>query len=144
MRVLLDLAAAATALFCSACAKQESTFLSCALSTASGDRQTYTFEFKQHEDSLFWIDGTQELEVVRNTESQLWADHSGKFRPFAYGQTSFRLNRATGGAELFYSRKPTPQEITACQKGHNFGCESWLVLSEHTETGQCKKSERRI
>lgn len=124
--------------------RQNGTFISCTLSAPSSARQNYTFEFKPKENSLFWVEGTQELEVIRNTESQLWAQHTGKYRPFAYDQTSFQLNRVTGNAELFYSRKPTPGEISSCQNGHNFGCDSWVVLTEHTETGVCTKQTRRI
>ncbi len=119
-------------------------FISCTLSDSSSTHQTYTFEFKPHNKSLFWVEGTQELEVIRNTDSQLWATHSGHYRPFAYDQTSFQLNRATGSAEIFYSRKPTPGEVASCQKERNWGCDSWPVLTEHTETGLCKKQVRRI
>ena len=119
-------------------------FISCTLSAPSGDQQPYTFEFKPDMRYLLWVEGTQVLDVTRNTDSQLWATHSGKYRPFAYDHTSFQLNRATGEAELSYSRTPTNDEVTSCKNGHNFGCDAWIVLTEHTEVGLCEKQTRRI
>ena len=124
--------------------KTGSIFLSCTLSSPLGVQNAYTFEFNPSKNYLLWIEGTKELDIIRNTDSQLWGVHDDHYHPFAYDQTSFQLNRASGNVEIFYSRKPTLDEISNCKKGHNFGCDSWFVLTEHTETGVCKRQERQI
>lgn len=119
-----------------------SIFLSCTLSSALGAKNAYTFEFNPSKNYLLWIEGTKKLDIIQNTDSQLWGVHDGHYHPFVYDRTSFQLNRASGNVEIFYSRKPTLDEIFNCKKGHNFGCDSWFVLTEHTETGVCKRQER--
>jgi len=122
----------------------EQVFLSCALTDRSNQTHQYSFEFKPNKPYLFWVEGTQELKVIRNTDSQLWGEHSGRFRQFPYDHSSFQLNRVTGSAEITYSRKPTTEEVAKCKKERSWGCDDFVVLTERTETGHCQVRERQI
>ena len=127
------------------CSKSvEQTFFSCALKDGLNQVHQYSFEFNPSKSYLFWVDGTQELKVIRNTESQLWGEHSGKYHEFPYDKTSFQLNRITGDAEMFYSRKLTTEEESTCKKTHGIGCGDNLVLAEHSESGHCQTRDRKI
>lgn len=132
--------------FCGiSCSKpSEQTFFSCILRDKSNQAHQYSFEFNATKPYLFWVEGTQELKVVRNTPSQLWGEHPAKYQQFPYDQTSFQLNRVTGDAEVFYSRKPTAEEMESCSKDPGWGCDSYLVLTEHSEAGNCQVRERKI
>ena len=127
------------------CSKEpDQVFLSCVLTDSSKTTHRYSFEFKPNKPYLFWVEGSQELKVIRNTDSQLWCEHSTKYQLFQYDVTSFQLNRVTGSAIIYYARKPTTEEVAKCMKDPGWGCDSWVGLAEHTETGHCQVRERQI
>ncbi len=119
-------------------------YFSCKLSDGTRHVQYYTFQFNQEKQYLFWVEGTQQLKVVRNTKTQLWGEHTGHFRKFSYDSTLFHLNRITGDAELDYAKKPTAVEVSKCEKKRGFGCYDSMILTPHTKIGLCKKVKRRI
>jgi hypothetical protein len=85
-------------------------YLSCSLANARGHHFHYSFAFDSQGGTLFWVGGSQELEVFLNTSSQLWVFHASRFRDFPYERTDFRVNRITGAAEITYLRNPTDDE----------------------------------
>ena len=123
---------------------QEQVFLTCDLMGNSKQVRQYSYRFEPETPSLFWVEGSQEMKVIRITDSQLWAEHSARFHQFSYDQTSFQLNRVTGQATIFYSRQPHPEEIAECEKDPGWGCDNFVVLEEHTETGECQVTEPKI
>lgn len=119
-------------------------YLSCSLVGPSGQRYLYSFAFDEEKGTLFWVEGGQKFKILRNTSTQLWAEHGMKFRDFPHDQTGCRLNRVTGVAEIYYLRKPSPDQIASCKKAHNWGCEDPLVLTEKSESGTCDLTDRAI
>ena len=119
-------------------------YLSCSLTGPDNNRKQYSFAFDPERGTLFWVEGTQKLEVSRNTSTQLSASHEVKFHDFAYDMTHFRLNLVTGAAEISYSRKPSSAEVASCKKERNWGCEDYLVLTEKSENGTCNVTDRAI
>ena len=119
-------------------------YLACSLTDKSNTVYDYSFVFNPKKETFFWINGTQNFMVIRNTSSQLWAWQEMKFRNFPHDRTYFRLNRVSGEAEMSYVRKPSAQEIAKCKKEQSFGCESFFVLEERSENGRCRLTERAI
>lgn len=119
-------------------------YLTCSLTGPEHVVHQYSFAFDPEKSTLFWVDGTQEFKVIRNTSTQLWASHEMKFRDFPHDATDFRLNRVTGAAEVNYLQKPAAVEIAKCKKEGSWGCEDFLVLTEKVEHGDCQIAERAI
>jgi hypothetical protein len=119
-------------------------YLVCSLIGPENTRYQYSFSFDTEKSTLFWIEGSQKLKVIRNTSTQLWASHKMKFRDFPHDETDFRLNRVTGAAEISYLRKPSPADIAGCMRERNWGCEDLIVLTEKSESGTCKVIDRVV
>ena len=119
-------------------------YLSCSLVGSANQTFRYSFAFGEAKATLLWVEGNQELRVVRNTATQLWASHDGKFRKFPHDATDFRLNRVTGAAEVNYLHRPLPAEVANCKKQRSWGCEDAFVLAQFSETGRCTAVERAI
>lgn len=117
-------------------------FMSCSLKDAQGASQNYSFEVDSKKPRLYWVEGSQEMRIVRNTDSQLWAEHGAKSKNFDYNLTGFKLNRVTGEASVSYSKKPSAAEVQAC--GKEWWCTYDIVLSEHDEHGTCTRQDRKI
>jgi len=127
-----------------ATAQAKEIYLACSLSDASNQTYEYSFAFDPKKETFFWVEGTQNLKVIRNTSSQLWALHTSRFRDFPHDQPYFYLNRVSGAAKISYVRKPYPEEAAKCKKEQNWGCDSFFVLAERDEIGRCKLTERTI
>lgn len=138
--VLLFVVLAVASLGASGC----ETYLACSLTDADGKRYQYSFAFDAEKVALFWVEGSQKFEVVRDTSTQLWASHEVKFRDFPYDAMDFRLNRVTGAAEISYLRKPSPVDVASCKKERNWGCEDFQVLTEKSENGTCTVVDRVV
>lgn len=113
--------------------------LFCTLTDRSDNAYEYSFELNTDEPFLFWIERAQDLNVLRSSHSDIWAEHSAKHRPFDYDHVTFQLSRATGAAKIFYSRKPTSGEIA--KRGTAAWCEAPLVLAEYDESGLCQATQ---
>lgn len=123
-------------------ARAQEIYLACALVGPQKSDYRYSFTFDPGKGKLFWVEGSQEFEVFRNTSTELWASHGMKFRDFPHDSTDFRLNRVTGAAEVTYLRKPSPAEVASCKKQRSWGCEDFIVLTQHAETGSCTVVDR--
>lgn len=119
-------------------------YLSCSLVGPNDQNFQYSFAFNPTKETLSWVEGSQEFKVFRNTSTQLWASHKMKFRDFAYDQTDFRLNRVTGVAEINYLHKTSGAEVESCKKQRSWGCDDFLVLTEHSEAGRCTVVDRVV
>lgn len=119
-------------------------YLSCTLMAAKQQSTKYSFAFDQDKDTLLWVEGSNDWKVIRNTSAQLWASHAMKFRDFQYETTDFRLNRITGSAEITYLHAPSAEDVASCKKSKGFGCEDPLVLTEHSEAGNCVVVDRVV
>ena len=125
-------------------ASSQELYLSCSLVDPKGQNFQYSFGFNPTKETLLWVEGSQKYKVFRNASTQLWASHKMKFRDFAYDQTDFRLNRVTGVVEINYLQKLTGAEVESCKKERGWGCDSFLVLTEHSETGRCTVVDRVV
>lgn len=134
--------AALASLILGGCSRE--TYLACSLVGPGNKPYQYSFAFDPEKITLFWVEGTQEFKVFRNTSTQLWASHEMKFRDFPHDQTDFRLNRVTGAAEMNYLRKPSATDVANCKKERNWGCEDFLVLTEKSENGTCAVVDRMV
>ena len=119
-------------------------YITCSLTGPQNMQYQYSFAFDSDESTLFWIEGTQHFQVIRNTSTQLWASHEKKFGDFPHDETHFRLNRVTGAAEMQYLLKPSAADIYSCKKTRNSGCEDLLVLTEKSEHGTCRVVDQAI
>jgi len=119
-------------------------YLACSMTGPEFTVNQYSFVFDAQKSSLFWIEGTQSFKVIRNTSTQLWASHAMKFQDFQYDATDFRLNRVTGAAEINYLRKPSKAKVVECNKERSWGCDDFLVLTEKSEHGSCKITDRKV
>jgi hypothetical protein len=119
-------------------------YLTCSLTGPEQVVHQYSFAFDPEKSTLFWVEGTQEFKVIRNTSTQLWASHEMKFRDFPHDATDFRLNRVTGASEINYLQEPSAAEVAKCKKEKSWGCEDFLVLTEKSEHGDCQIAERAI
>ena len=119
-------------------------YLTCSLTDPEQVVRQYSFAFDPEKSTFFWVEGSQEFKVIRNTSMQLWASHEMKFRDFSHDATDFRLNRVTGAAEINYLQKPSATEVAKCRKERSWGCEDFLVLTEKSERGDCQIAERAI
>ena len=119
-------------------------YLACSLVGPGSQSYQYSFSFDAEKATLFWVEGTQKFKVIRNTSTQLWGSHEMKFRDFPHDATDFRLNRVTGAAEMNYLRKPSTADVASCKKERNWGCESFLVLTEKSENGTCAVADRLV
>lgn len=119
-------------------------YFTCSLIGPEGARSHYSFSLDSDNSTLFWVEGTQKFEIIRNTTTQLWGSHKTKFHEFPHDETDFRLNRVTGEAEINYLRKPSAADVTSCKNARNWGCEAFLVLTEKSERGACQVVDRAI
>jgi len=119
-------------------------YLTCSLTGPEHVVHEYSFAFDLEKSTFFWVEGTQEFKVIRNTSTQLWTSHEMKFRDFPHDATDFRLNRVTGTAEINYLQKPSVAEVAKCKKERSWGCEEFLVLTEKSEHGDCQVADRAI
>lgn len=126
------------------CSSTNPLYLSCSLTNAKGAQASYSFAFDPHKSTLLWVEPSQPFKVTKNTDAELWAEHTMKYRDFSYDQADFRLNRVTGEGRISYLKKPTAQEIEQCNKERGWGCNSFLVLTEHDEAGSCAIVQRRV
>lgn len=125
-------------------ASAQEIYLACAVIGPQKSDYRYSFAFDPGKGTLFWVEGSQEFKVLRNTSTQLWASHEMRFRDFPHDSTDFRLNRITGAAEVNYLRKPSPIEVAHCKQQRSWGCEDLIVLTQHAETGSCTVVDRII
>jgi hypothetical protein len=136
--ILLSLVAAHTQ------AARAELYLACSLVGPGAQNFEYSFAFDPAKGALLWVKGSQELKISRNTPSQLWASHAGKFRDFPHDGTDFRLNRVTGAVEINYLHKPLPAEVADCKKQRSWGCSDPIVLTQYSESGRCAIVDRVI
>lgn len=116
--------------------------LVCLLVGPGSKSYQYSFVFDSEKSSLYWVEGTQAFEVIRNTSTDLWGAHQIKFRDFPHDATNFYLNRVTGAAEMTYSQKRSATAVADCKKVQSWGCEDSLVLTENSEIGTCSVLNR--
>ena len=120
-------------------------YLTCALMGPQNRDYRYSFAFDPAKGTLFWVEGSQEFKIFRNTATQLWASHKVKYRDFPHDETDFRLNRVSGSAEINYLRNPSPADVASCKRqGSSFSCEDSVVLSQYNEFGSCTVVDRVI
>jgi hypothetical protein len=125
-------------------------FLACKVITPNNVYKSYTFSFDESKNTLYLVDSSQQMKVLRNNDTQLWASQTEKiYRDFNYDYLTFYLNRITGEAEISYAIQPSEKEITECKnnpeiKNKKWPCESYPVLTEKTEQGSCEIVKRKI
>ena len=117
-------------------------FLSCSMVREDEQSFQYSFVFNPEEEYLFWVEGSNEWEIIRNTSAQFWASRDTRIRGLK-AREIFKLNRITGAARINYSREPTPEELE--NYNYAFWCTAgYIVLTEYTEVDSCMIVNRVI
>ena len=131
-------------LLCFGCAQSQKLYLSCAMSDQTGARHDYTFEVDERRKTLFWVEGTQDFEVQRLTDTQIWGSHDQQFGPDPYDLASFHLNRVTGEGTIAFFREPTPEEKRECESERGWGCDDHIMIEGLEHVGACRVVSRQI
>jgi len=129
--------------------KAEEIYFACDMQLPDYSRDTYTFSFNESANELYLVESSQDMKVIRNNKTQLWASQTTKtYRKFNYDYLTFYLNRVTGTAEISYSTQRTEADIKKCKNNpkykHKWSCDAQPVLTDKTERGVCKIVKRKI